>query len=87
MTSCKKDISEKEIIKSETHTPSSKDYENTLQKDLEKSINNSKVKIIKVNDKEVSKEEALKIHINDVSSTTFIKHKPDSITFKIILEN
>lgn len=80
-TSCKK-----EIINSETGTSNFTDYENTLQKDLEKSINDSRVKMVKVDEKEVSKEKALKIDINNVSSTTLVIHKPDSMTFKIELE-
>ena len=86
LTSCKKEISKKEIVKSETDTSNYTDSKNSLQKDFEKSINNPKVKIIKVNEKEVTKEDALKIDLFNVSSTTLIIHKPDSMTFKVELE-
>lgn len=87
LTSCKKDRSTQEISTSEKELNKTvPDYENPLQKDLEKSINDSRVKIIKVEEKEVSKEKALQININNVSSTTLVIHKPDSMAFKIELE-
>ena len=74
LTSC-----QKEIINSETGTSNFTNYENPLQKDLKKNINDSRVKIVKVDEKEVSKQEPLQININNVSSTTLVIHKPATV--------
>lgn len=86
LTSCKKEKSKIEINKPETGSVDYIKPENLLQKDFEKSVNNPKVKTITVNNKEVSKEEALKIKITNVSSTTHvIDRASNTITLKIKL--
>ena|SRR5690606_13430488 len=87
LTSCKKDASETYINNSYTDTTNYKHHDNSLQKDFEENINDSRVKIIELDGKKISKEEALKIQIINISSTTHIIHKSDSITLKISLEH
>lgn len=83
--SCKK---KQEIIKDSVtyRNDSIRGYDNVLQKDLERTINDSMVKVIQINDKIVSKQEALNVKIIDVTSTTIIRNNEnDSIEFKINL--
>lgn len=80
--SCKKE--EEIIINSvEDEKDVLKVYDNAFQKDLERTINDSMVKVIQINDKIVSKQEALDVKIIDVASTKIIRNKEnDSIEFK-----
>lgn len=83
--SCKK---KQEIIKDSVtyENDSLRGYDNILQKDLERTINDSMVKVVKINDKIVTKQEALNVKIINVSSTVFIRNKEnDNIEFKINL--
>lgn len=83
--SCKK---KPEIIKDSVtyRNDSIRGYDNILQKDFERFINDPKVKVVKINDKIVTKQEALNVKIINVSSTVFIRNKEnDNIEFKINL--
>lgn len=69
-----------------TRNDSLRGYDNILQKDFERFINDPKVKVVKINDKIVTKQEALNVKIINVSSTVFIRNKEnDNIEFKINL--
>lgn|SRR5690606_40696452 len=83
--SCKKE-EEIKINSVKDEKDALKVYDNVLQKDLERTINDSMVKVIQINDKIVSKQEALNVKIIDVTSTTIIRNNEnDSIEFKINL--